>query len=327
VTANKDIPRNLSSYGGAYNGALIDSAVQEYNLRTGQLLRTWDALDHISPSQSYATLPTNGFPWDTYHVNALQLLGNGTFLVSMRDTWAAYLVNIRTGAIEWTLGGKRSSYTFGPHAAFQWQHDVVLQPGGVVTMFDDHCCQLTGGGTYVRPTGASRAIELRLDRRTHTATLTHQYGGSRNINADYMGDTQPLPNGNVFVGWGSQPYISEYSRSGKLLLDGYFPGSDLSYRAMVEPWVGLPLYRPLGAARRANGTTTVYASWNGATQVVSWRVLAGPSAGRLHAVAAAAKYGFETGIALPHSYASFEVEALDARGRVIGTSRPFAPPS
>jgi EmrB/QacA subfamily drug resistance transporter len=327
VTANKDIPRNLSSYGGAYNGALIDSAVQEYNLRTGQLLRTWDALDHISPSQSYATLPTNGFPWDTYHVNALQLLGNGTFLVSMRDTWAAYLVNIRTGAIEWTLGGKRSSYTFGPHAAFQWQHDVVLQPGGVVTMFDDHCCQLTGGGTYVRPTGASRAIELRLDPRTHTATLTHEYGASRNLNADYMGDTQPLPNGNVFVGWGSQPYISEYSRSGKLLLDGYFPGSDLSYRAMVEPWVGVPLYRPLGAARHANGTTTVYASWNGATQVVSWRVLAGPSAGRLHAVAAAAKYGFETGIALPHSYASFEVEALDAGGRVIGTSRPFAPPS
>jgi hypothetical protein len=114
VTANKDIPRNLSSYGGAYNGALIDSAVQEYNLRTGQLLRTWDALDHISPSQSYATLPTNGFPWDAYHVNALQLLGNGTFLVSMRDTWAAYLVNIRTGAIEWTLGGKHSSFTFGP---------------------------------------------------------------------------------------------------------------------------------------------------------------------------------------------------------------------
>src|SRR5205807_9022744 len=38
VTANKNIPMNLSRYGGAYNGALIDSAVQEYDIRTGRLL-------------------------------------------------------------------------------------------------------------------------------------------------------------------------------------------------------------------------------------------------------------------------------------------------
>ena len=129
VTANKNVARNLSAYGGAYNGALIDSAVQEYNLKTGKLLRTWDALDHIPPEDSYATVPTNGFPWDTYHVNALELTGDGTFLVSMRNTWAAYLVNIATGKIEWTLGGKRSSFKFGPGAAFQWQHDVALAPG------------------------------------------------------------------------------------------------------------------------------------------------------------------------------------------------------
>ncbi len=107
VTANKNIPMNLSKYGGAYNGALIDSAVQEYNLKTGKLLRSWDALDHIPLSDSYATLPTNGFPWDAYHVNSIDLTGNGTFLVSMRNTWAAYLVDIDTGRIEWTLGGKQ----------------------------------------------------------------------------------------------------------------------------------------------------------------------------------------------------------------------------
>ncbi len=324
VTANKDIPRNLSRYGGAYNGALIDSAVQEYNLKTGKLVRNWDALGHIPLGDSYASLPTNGFPWDAYHVNAVQLTGNGTFLVSMRDTSAAYMVNIAKGTIEWTLGGKHSSFKFGRGADFQWQHDVVLQRGGLVTMFDDHCCQLTGGGTYVPATGPSRALVLKLDQRTRTATLVAQYGNTRNLNADYMGDTQPLPNGNVFVGWGSEPYISEYSRSGKLLLDGYFPGSDLSYRASVEQWVGLPLSAPVGAARRAGGKTTVYTSWNGATKVGSWRVLAGPGAGRLAVVAKVPKFGFETAIALPKSYASYEVEALGADGRVIGTSTPFA---
>ncbi|HTA13179.1 MAG TPA: MFS transporter, partial [Solirubrobacteraceae bacterium] len=101
VTANKDIARNLAAYGGAYNGALIDSAVQEYNIKTGKLLRTWDALDHIPLGDSYASVPTNGFPWDAYHVNAVELDGSGRFLVSMRNTWAAYMVDVDTGAVEW----------------------------------------------------------------------------------------------------------------------------------------------------------------------------------------------------------------------------------
>jgi EmrB/QacA subfamily drug resistance transporter len=323
VTVNKNLPRNLSKYGGAYNGALIDSAVQEYNLKTGKLLRSWDALDHIPLGDSYATLPTNGFPWDAYHVNSLELTGNGTFLVSMRDTWAAYLVNINTGKIEWTLGGKHSSFKFGGDAAFQWQHDVTLQPNSTVTMFDDHCCQLTGGGTYVPATGPSRGLALKLNPQTHTATLLAQYGASRDLNSDYMGDIQPLSNGNVFVGWGSQPYLSEYSPSGKLLLDGYFPGSDLSYRAMLEPWVGLPLTPPVGAARTAAGKTTVYASWNGATRLASWRVLAGPSASKLSVVKTAERSGFETTIPLAEDYKTFEVEALAASGQVVGKSAPF----
>ncbi len=129
VTANKNIAIDLSKYGGAYNGAMIDSAVQEYNLRTGKLLRTWDALDHIPLDHSYATLPTNGFPWDAYHINSVQLTGSGSFLVSMRNTWAAYLVNIATGKIDWTLGGRHTSFKLGQGATFQWQHDVQLQAG------------------------------------------------------------------------------------------------------------------------------------------------------------------------------------------------------
>ena len=326
VTANKDIPRNLSRYGGAYNGALTDSAVQEYNLKTGKLLFSWDALTHIPPGDSWATLPTNGFPWDTYHVNSIDLLDNGTFLVSMRDTWAAYLVDIKTGKILWTLGGKRSSFKFGPGAAFSWQHDVGLAANGTVTMFDDHCCQLTGGGTYVAATQSSRAIVLRLHERTHTATLAQEYGTAFGLNVDYMGSMQTLPNGNVFVGWGSSPYFTEYTGAGDVvLLDGVLPGSDISYRAIVEPWVGLPVPPPVGAARQARGATTVYASWNGATQVASWRVLAGPSPAQLTVVARAARAGFETAIRLPRSDASYEVQALGAGARVLGTSKPFEP--
>jgi hypothetical protein len=324
VTANKNIPMNLSKYGGAYNGALIDSAVQEYNIKTGKLLRNWDALEHIPLSESQASLPTNGFPWDAYHVNSIDVTDNGTFLVSMRDTWAAYLVDIASGKIEWTLGGKDSSFKFGPEADFQWQHDVKLGSGSTVTLFDDHCCQLTGGGTYVPPTGRSRGLIVKLDQQTHTATLAAQYGRDEGLSPDYMGDTEPLPNGNVFVGWGSEPYFSEFSPSGKLLYEAELPGNNLSYRSTVEQWVGLPLTSPAAAARQTDGKTTVYASWNGATQVVSWRVLAGPRSGQLTAVATHPKSGFETAIPVSQSYKSFKVQALDAHGRVIGASRPFA---
>ncbi len=324
VTANKNIPMDLSRYGGAYNGALIDSAVQEYDLKTGKLLRSWDALDHIPLGQSQASLPTNGFPWDAYHVNSIELTGHETFLVSMRDTWAAYLVDGDTGKIEWTLGGKNSSFKFGPGAAFQWQHDVKLQPGSTVSLYDDHCCQLTGGGTYVDPTAPSRALVLKLDQQTRRAKLAAQYIRGKDFNAAYMGDTQPLPSGNVFVGWGSEPYFSEYSRSGRLLFEGELPGPNLTYRATLEQWTGQPLSPPAGAARQTDGTTTVYASWNGATQVSSWRILAGPSAGRLTVVATHAKSGFETAIPVAQQYASFEIQALGADGRVLGASRPFA---
>jgi EmrB/QacA subfamily drug resistance transporter len=322
VTANKNLPMNLSKYGGAYNGAMIDSAVQEYDLQTGRLLYSWDALAHIRLSDSYASLPTNGFPWDTYHVNAIDIPGDGTFVVSMRNTWAAYLVNANTGRIEWTLGGKHSSFRFGAGAGFEWQHDVVVYPRSqLITLFDDHCCQITGGGTYVSPTGASRGLVLRLDTSRGTATLAGQYLHGSNFDVEYMGSIEPLRGGNEFVGWGSEPYFSEYDTSGRLLLDAALPGPDISYRAIVEPWVGVPLYPPSAAARRRGARTVVYASWNGATEVKAWRVMGRSTTGRLEVVGASAKTGFETAISVPGGTGTFEVQALGSGGSVIGVSR------
>ncbi len=330
VTANKDIPLDLSRFGGAYNGALTDSAVQEYDLKTGKLLYNWDALKHLPLSDSHALIPTNGFPWDAYHVNSIQLVGKNAFLVSMRDMWAAYLVNIRTGKVQWSLGGRKSSFRLAPGAEFQWQHDVRLRAHSIVTIFDDHCCQLTSGGKYVEASAPSRGLELKLDTSTHTATVAAEYGAKQGFETDYMGDTQPLPGGNVFVGWGSEPYFSEYSKSGRLLLEGKLPGSDLSYRATLHEWVGRPSWPPAGAARQAGGRTTVYASWNGSTQLSSWRVLATTASGST-VRAQAAKSGFQTAIAMPAApaggYKSFKVQALDSAGKAIGTSHPFTLPA
>jgi EmrB/QacA subfamily drug resistance transporter len=323
VTVNKNLPMNLAKYGGSVNGVITDSAVQEYDLRTGELLRTWDALGHIPLADSHANPPVNGYPWDVYHVNSISPAGPDTLLVSMRNTWAAYLINVRTGRIEWTLGGRHSTFRSGPGATFEWQHDVTMLPGSRVTLFDDNCCQITGAGTYLAPNGPSRAVILQLDQASHTAGLVTEYRHN-NDSAAYMGNAELLPDGKMFVGWGSQPYFSEYSRSGKLLLDAVFPGPDLSYRAnQIRDWTGLPVSLPSGAARQRGKATTVYASWNGATEVTTWRVLARRDPGPLVAVATRPMSGFETAIPIGPGYRVFRLQALGANGQVIGSSRVF----
>jgi EmrB/QacA subfamily drug resistance transporter len=329
VTANKNVPMNLSKWGGVYNGTLVDSALQEYDLRTGKLVWTWDAYKHIGLADTHSLPPGNGFPWDAYHINSIDLISKNAALVSMRDTWGVYKINTASGKIDWTLGGNHSDFTFGPGAEFKYQHDVTLLPNGDISMFDDHCCFLESGGTYLAPTGPSRAEVLRIDVGKHTASLVSQYrhhdeDGREGTDASYMGSAQLLPNSNVFVGYGNLPFFAEYTKSGQMVMDAMFPGPDLTYRALKIPttaFVGSPLTPPEAAMRQTHGKTTVYASWNGSTRVTSWRVLAGPSADQLKPVTTAAKSGFETAIVVSLDDKVFKVQALDATGKVLGTSK------
>lgn len=322
VTAYKQVPMNLVPFHGPPNGTLLDSAVQEYDLTTGALLQNWDAVNHIPLSESKVTPGPAGTPWDAYHVNSIQLT-SGSFLVSMRNTWGAYMVDAATGNIEWTLGaGPASTFTFGPHAAFAWQHDVQLDSNGHMTVFDDECCAVTASGSSP-PNGPSRGLVLKLDMAAHTATFVAQYERGKSFDTAFLGSMQLVPGGNALVGWGARPYFTEYSAAGKALLEARFPDPDLSYRAFLENWVGKPASPPSGAVRSAHAKTVVYASWNGATQVAKWRVMAGSSGKHLRVVASAGKSGFETAITLAHGYKAYKVQALDTKGHVLGTSGVF----
>jgi hypothetical protein len=329
VTANKFVSGvNLKAFGGPSNGTIIDSAVQEYNLKTGALVYSWDAIAHIPLSESVAlgakTANSDANAWDAYHINSINLAGGEDFLVSMRNTWGAYLVNAGTNAIVWTLGTRHNdSFKLGSGATFEWQHDVEIHHGNEVSMFDDACCELSGSGPFAKPSGPTRGLVLNLNTTTHAATVAAQYKHSPALNAGTQGNVQLLSNGNVFMGWGSQPYLTEYSKSGKPLLDAIFPGPDISYRAFLEPWTGKPSSSPSGAGRTQGSKTTIYASWNGATQVAKWDVLGGSSASHLGKLTTANKGGFETVIPLTHTASVYEVEALDSKGHVLGHSKTF----
>jgi hypothetical protein len=323
VIASRDIP--ASRVGGPAKTKLVDTVVQKYELKSGKLLYTWDPANYIPLGDSHAVAVKGQL--DAYHANSINPTSDGDILVSLRNTWGAYLINPTTNQIEWQFGGKPlggvTQFKLAPTDQFQWQHDVQLHPGNVLTLFDDHCCGMTRAGTFEPPTGPSRGLVLKLDMTSHTVSRVAQYVRGKSFDTGFLGNTDLLPNGNVVIGWGSKPYFSEYSRTGKLLFDGVFPDPDLSYRTYVQTWVGLPTTPPAGAIRVRGGKTTVYASWNGATEVASWRVLAGSSASHLKPVAKAARSGFETAIAVRRSFKSFKVVALDGKGHVLGTSRPF----
>jgi hypothetical protein len=319
ITVFDAIDCNLSGVGGPRSGALADTLLQEIDLRTGLVMYEWHSLDHVPLQNAYTSAkPTSRKePFDYFHINSIDVEQDGDLLVSSRNTWAAYDVESKTGQVRWELGGRRSSFKLGPGAATAWQHDARQQPNGAITFFDN------GASPQVHP--QSRAIELTLSQASMTATLTRSYEHRNPLVAGSQGNVQALAGGDWMVGWGQAGYLSEVDAGGQALFNAHLPPGWESYRTYALPWSGQPANPPAVAvapAPGARGGATVYASWNGATEVVSWQVLAGSSPTTLKPAASAARTSFETAIALPAASAGsyVAVQALSAAGTVLGTS-------
>jgi Arylsulfotransferase (ASST) len=319
ITAYYPVIWNASSVHGPTRQVVLDSVVQEIDIKTGLVLYQWDSLDHVPLTASYQTLPkSSGSPFDYFHVNSVQQTSKGELIISGRNTFAAYAVDQHTGATVWTLGGKDSTFKLGAGVQFAFQHDVRVHTKGDpnVTLFDD-------GGGPPRVHAQSRAIRVRIDGKEKTATLVSQDLHAPALTASFEGNVQALHDGDEFVGWGQQPYFSEFDSSGQMVFDGRFVGNNSSYRAYRYPWTGTPRTPPAVAALSSGTTTNVYASWNGATQVSAWRVLAGASSGALRAVMTTPKKAFETQIRIS-SEPYVAIQALNSAGRVLGTSATVA---
>jgi hypothetical protein len=317
ITVYDGIECNLSRLGGPADGAVADTLIQELDLKTGLVRYEWHSLDHVPLSDSYVSARPGSRkePFDFFHVNSIDVMGDGDLLIDARNTWAAYDTDPRSGQVRWQLGGRRSSFKLGPGALTAYQHDAREQPNGNITFFDN------GATPKVHP--QSRVIELALNRAAMTATLVRRDEHSPALLAGSQGNMQALANGNWVVGWGQSPYLTEYGPAGQVLFDAHMPSSYESYRTYRQAWSGQPTSPPTAATVRAGTRTTLYASWNGATTVASWRVLAGSSPGALAPVASAARSGFETAIALPAGLSRgtyLSVQALSASGAVLAAS-------
>jgi hypothetical protein len=327
LTAFNPVLRDLSSVGGPRDGAVVDGIVQEVDIATGEVLFEWHSLDHVGLDESYFKLsmvPNKYFDYffptkkvfDYFHLNSIDIDHDSNLLVCARGTSTVYKIDRKSGEVIWRLGGKKSDFEMGPGTRFAYQHDARRQPDGTITIFDNGSLKLDE---------QSYGLVLELDEDEMTATLIRRHPHPDELLAATMGNMQVLPNGNVFIGWGSNPLFSESSGDGELLFTASFPPEVESYRAFRFPWSGYPSEAPAVVAESSpDDELTLYASWNGATEVASWQVLAGPTPKRLRPVGSAvSRDGFESAITVRTAEPYIGVQARARSGHVLGISKPI----
>ena len=317
LTAYEPLRCDLSAVGGPAEGAVTDGVLQEVDVRSGLVRMQWTSLDHVALAESYERPGGSpAWPYDYFHINSLDAAPDGSLLVSARNTWTVYDIDARTGAVRWRLGGRRSTFSEPAQLRTAWQHDPRVLADGSISIFDN--------GSSPTVHAQSRAIVLRLEGGARNATLVTQLTHSPGLVAESQGNAQQLADGDWFVGWGQVPDFSEFDPSGTLLFDAHLPAHDQSYRSFREPWSGRPRHAPALALVSSPGGATADASWNGATGVSAWRLLAGPAGGVLSPVAQTPRSGFETAIPFAGGPGQLAVQALDATGAVLGTSARIA---
>ncbi|MEO3755453.1 arylsulfotransferase family protein [Streptomyces sp. B6B3] len=310
---------DLSEYGGLPDATLIEPVVQERDLDTGEITFEWSGLDHVPVDETQRPLTDEVV--DYMHVNSLAYDTDGNLLVSARTTSTVYKIDIDTGEVLWRFGGKASDFAFAdPADAPSHQHDARRLPDGRLTVFDN--------GNHREPL-VSRGAAYELDEQAMTAELVEDLRPSEGAFVPFAGSNREVADGNQLVSFGDTGEIIEFGGpSGtEPVFTATFPEDPvtLSYRAeRATDWEGTPAEPPTTdwSAPDADGGRELTMSWNGATEVDRWLVEAGSSAHCLDVLGSVSRSGYATAaeVRVPEDAGFFRVSALDARGRVLGSS-------
>lgn len=199
-----------------------------------------------------------------------------------------------------------------------------------ISIFDNaHNC-----ATETSPQSSGRFITI--DHTTGIATETRRTLPPNNISSCSQGNTQLLPSGHVFQGWGDKSWLSEVDENDDLVLAATFDNTNLSdpdavtamnYRAFsFDNWQSTPANtRPsvysYAPNTNTNTSSTVYVSWNGATTVASWRYYGCQQVGEdFGIIGTTGMRGFETVWSAPHFHPWIMVEAVAADGTKLANS-------
>ncbi|KAL8726061.1 MAG: hypothetical protein Q9166_006940 [cf. Caloplaca sp. 2 TL-2023] len=330
--ATIDLPPSVSPA----RGSIKEAVLQVVNIETRNIDFEWRSLDHVPVSESCLGLDRP----DYFHINSATRDAHGNFIISGYHICEVLKISGFDSSILWRLGGSQSDFHMLDGYEMKYVHHVRIQqlaeirlPSSLqgkvsekthlaLSMFDN------AFATVGPPTAASSsAIVVLLDLEAMTGQVVERYTHPRKEYAAMFGSVQFLPNGDRFVGWGSTRQISQHTQDGEVVYHAELGDNSAvigSLRAFKAPWSARPLTDPdlYSYSWTCGWKTTMYASWNGATDVKSWRFFKGKSASGPWTLAVTVpKSGFET-MAQNSCFARYiYAEALGAKGTVLGRSR------
>ncbi|MCJ1284523.1 hypothetical protein MMC26_003856 [Xylographa opegraphella] len=320
---------------------------QRIELATNNVLFEWQSSDFVPVSASYVLPGTTdisgdglsaGTAWDYFHINSVDMFENGDYLVSARHAKTVYRINGTDGSIVWQLNGMTSDFT--QDFTFDFQHNArVRNENGstvVISVYDNGSDDLPPSTGTSKPgyEQYSAGKVLSVDTSANTSTLLEWYISPDKQLSNSQGDLQYLPNGNKFMGMGDLPFAVEFTDNStgnaSVVYYAHLENDNntdtfSSYRNFKFEWIAQPAAPPdlFVYAQNCSTSPVFYASWNGATEVNSWRFqTSNESTGPFSTVAAIRKSGFETHTSVAAGdFSLFTiVEARGAFGELLGSS-------
>ncbi|KAK5171213.1 uncharacterized protein LTR77_004357 [Saxophila tyrrhenica] len=309
---------------------------EEVDTATGEVLFDWRSEGIIGLEETvFAKRPKRACHrdggLDYIHANALDKFPDGDYLLSARHCNALYKISAKDGSVVWKFGGKNtknSDFKWDGH--FSGQHHARVRGQNsthTLVSFLDNAYVPAGKPIYSNEMSRGFLIALRTDQEQMTAETVAQFDHPHGEYAPGRGSFQVLPNGNTFMGWTSYSLFSEYDTQGNLILEASVRPELKSYRSYKFPWVGhpteLPAVKSVGVATNKNKTvtTSIHVSWNGATEVTTWKAYHTKDDGSSEQlIASSPRTGFETALTYEGYPSYVVVKAYNSKGEELGKS-------
>jgi hypothetical protein len=318
-----------------------DGVFQELDVETGRLLFEWRSSDHVladnvfsSPCRKDGYGRSKKDAFDYFHINSVYKLPTGDFMVSARYLHAVIIVSGTTGEIVGQIGGKKNDFLDLDNAlTFSWQHHAIWQGNNTMTLFDNQA-----NNVFQTHGKHSRGMLMKVDLNNKTVSLLQSFVHPDDVVNVSQGSVQLLPESDtVLVGFGNSPTFVEYGKDGSVLCSArYAPqlvygildvGFVKSYRIFKKPWTGRPKTIPDIKVKNRK----VYVSWNGATEVATWRLEGLDSTSHpeseYQTIQELRKNTFESSFDLADSSMRVRVAALDKHNNVLARSQGILVPS
>ena len=224
------------------NETVVDGVIQEID-SSGTLSWSWLSSDHFRLTattfpqrfQQLAGAPHGG-EVDLVHINSIDRLTDGDYIVSARHFDGVFRIDRATGMVQWTLGMAASANRDGapaltivgdPLGGPKRMHDARLDASGVLTMYDNRTA--TG-----QP---SRMVAYQINTVNNTATMIRQIADPLGARPSFgIGSARIAADGSALITWGGLlPSFEEVDASGVRLLAVSQPAGSLSYRTVKYP--------------------------------------------------------------------------------------------